>query len=269
MDELEISGKLFISSRRAAKLHKYHSDYIGQLIRAKKVVGQKVGRSWYVDAKSLDFYFAKEGSVPEVRVAEPVLAVTPVEVVEEEVVIEKPQKIKIEEIEEAPVASLSAEDPEETKVTLRKEIDVSKKFEVEIVESEITAEEESFETEAAPVRESLHIPIRRTSVTKKNSSLRYIDDTTPALPEIQKIATKSRLSVITRMPQSAEELDAQDAQITEDVYTRTSSGLWLPTLSIVTLGVVAFTIVALGSILVNSHMVIEAGKTASVGYSLK
>ena len=42
MDELEISGKRYISSRRAAQEYKYHADYIGQLVRAKKVAGQKV-----------------------------------------------------------------------------------------------------------------------------------------------------------------------------------------------------------------------------------
>ncbi len=41
MDELEISGKRYISTRLAAKEHKYHADYIGQLIRAKKILGQK------------------------------------------------------------------------------------------------------------------------------------------------------------------------------------------------------------------------------------
>ena len=60
MDELEISGRRYISSARAAKEHKYHSDYIGQLVRGGKVVGQKVGRAWYVDADSLAEYLGKE-----------------------------------------------------------------------------------------------------------------------------------------------------------------------------------------------------------------
>ena len=49
MDELEISGKRYISTRRAAREHGYHSDYMGQLIRGKKVAGQKVGRAWYIE----------------------------------------------------------------------------------------------------------------------------------------------------------------------------------------------------------------------------
>jgi len=58
---LQISGKWYISSRRAAKEHGYHADYIGQLVRTGKVKGQKVGRSWYVLADSLTNYLEKEG----------------------------------------------------------------------------------------------------------------------------------------------------------------------------------------------------------------
>ncbi|MDO8518168.1 MAG: helix-turn-helix domain-containing protein [bacterium] len=64
MDELEISGKRYLSSRRAAKQYHYHSDYIGQLIRSGKVVGTKVGRAWYVDAESLETYLSKENTQP-------------------------------------------------------------------------------------------------------------------------------------------------------------------------------------------------------------
>ncbi len=64
MDALHISGKWYISSRRAAKEHGYHVDYIGQLIRTGKVKGQKVGRAWYVLADSLSDYLEKEGNAP-------------------------------------------------------------------------------------------------------------------------------------------------------------------------------------------------------------
>ena len=69
MDELEISGKRYISTKRAAKEHKYHADYIGQLVRGKKVVGQKVGRSWYVDAESLAEYLDAEAASPVIKPA--------------------------------------------------------------------------------------------------------------------------------------------------------------------------------------------------------
>lgn len=60
MDELEISGKRYISSRRAAKEHHYHTDYIGQLIRGRKIKGTKVGRAWYVEEDSLRAYLQAE-----------------------------------------------------------------------------------------------------------------------------------------------------------------------------------------------------------------
>ena len=60
MDELVIAGKVYISSRRAAKENKYHADYIGQLIRGGKVLGTKVGRAWYVERDSLAAYLGQE-----------------------------------------------------------------------------------------------------------------------------------------------------------------------------------------------------------------
>lgn len=74
MDELEISGKRFISSKRAAKENRYHVDYIGQLIRSGKVVGSKVGRTWYVDARSLATYLGKEYKVPDEKPVVPTFA---------------------------------------------------------------------------------------------------------------------------------------------------------------------------------------------------
>lgn len=71
MDELELGGRRHISAKRAAKEHRYHSDYIGQLIRSGKVVGQKVGRSWYVDAESLDAYLKGEALPTSAAVAQP------------------------------------------------------------------------------------------------------------------------------------------------------------------------------------------------------
>ncbi|MDP2641946.1 MAG: hypothetical protein Q8P21_01480, partial [bacterium] len=46
-------GKEYISAIRASKKIGYASDYIGQLCRAKKVPGELVGRTWYVDFQSL------------------------------------------------------------------------------------------------------------------------------------------------------------------------------------------------------------------------
>ena len=48
MDELTISGKKYISSKRAAQITGYAKDYIGQLARSKKIEATQVGRAWYV-----------------------------------------------------------------------------------------------------------------------------------------------------------------------------------------------------------------------------
>ncbi|MDO8565013.1 MAG: hypothetical protein Q7R67_00060 [bacterium] len=46
-------GKEYISAVRASEKIGYASDYIGQLCRARKIPGQLVGRTWYVDYASL------------------------------------------------------------------------------------------------------------------------------------------------------------------------------------------------------------------------
>lgn len=53
MDELEIQGKKYISSKRASQLTGYAKDYIGQLARGGKLPGTRVGRAWYVDEEAL------------------------------------------------------------------------------------------------------------------------------------------------------------------------------------------------------------------------
>jgi len=86
MDELEIDGKKYLSSKRAAREHKYHIDYIGQLIRAGRVAGKKVGRSWYVEETSLKNYLLSEaGQQPAEQTSvapNPVPAPSPVEEVQ-------------------------------------------------------------------------------------------------------------------------------------------------------------------------------------------
>ena len=110
MDELQISGKRFISSRRLAREHGYTADYLGQLIRGGKVSGQKVGRAWYVDAASFETYLGGEAKqIPPLRrderepysSAEKFVSPQPIEVVETK--IEKVEEIKEEEKKEEPV----------------------------------------------------------------------------------------------------------------------------------------------------------------------
>ena len=118
MDELEIAGRRYLSTRRAGKEHKYHSDYIGQLIRGGKVVGKKVGRSWYVEEESLNAYLNGEGQkskgVVKKVAAEPieepvVVAVEPEPVIKSEPVLE-PIKVSVEEKIIEPIAVQKVEE---------------------------------------------------------------------------------------------------------------------------------------------------------------
>lgn len=286
MDELEISGKRYISTRLAGKLHKYHPDYIGQLIRGKKIVGQKVGRSWYVDAESLAAYFSNPSPKEE---AKPVLSVSPVkqtktvevaeevEVVSQEVVAEEttPTQQEPEKVAE-PVQEEKTQESEEEKETesapvvdaealqsfrrpLRVDDDEPRKEESKVEEEKFV--EQEFET----ARDSIHIPIRL-SAEKKSGGLRYIEDAAPALPEIKKVLGKKAKAVVMpkqeQIPVVTESKDIAPAE-------QKSFGILVPAFSIVTLGVVAFAVVAISSLMINSTTVIEAGKTASVGYTLR
>ena len=56
MDELVISGKKYISSKRASELTGYAKDYIGQLARGGKVPATRIGRAWYVDEMALTLH---------------------------------------------------------------------------------------------------------------------------------------------------------------------------------------------------------------------
>ncbi len=54
--ELTIEGVEYISSKRASEITGYSQDYVGQLARAGKILGKRVGGLWYVVADSLSGY---------------------------------------------------------------------------------------------------------------------------------------------------------------------------------------------------------------------
>jgi len=195
MDELEISGRRYLSTKRAAKEHKYHSDYIGQLIRGKKVVGQKVGRSWYVDAESLEQYLNNEKASAHAQPA-PAVTVAKVkplaEVVEEKVVEEVIAPAMVEE--EEPAASAEVE---------QKEIEVVDESEIEEIEKPEIIEikkEEPAKTAIAlhvvkeQVEEKTSEPIEREEPNLRGG-LRYREDDAPLMPPLQK-----QMHAVTVMP---------------------------------------------------------------------
>lgn len=61
MDEITIGDKIYVSSKRAAKITGYAKDYVGQLCREGRVEARLVGRSWYVLESSIrEHRFGKE-----------------------------------------------------------------------------------------------------------------------------------------------------------------------------------------------------------------
>ncbi len=53
MDELDIKGKKYISSKRAAEITGYAKDYVGQLARSGKIAATRFGRAWYVEESAI------------------------------------------------------------------------------------------------------------------------------------------------------------------------------------------------------------------------
>lgn len=53
MDELIFDGEKYVSSKRAAEITGYAKDYVGQLCRMNKVIARLVGRTWYIQERSL------------------------------------------------------------------------------------------------------------------------------------------------------------------------------------------------------------------------
>lgn len=77
MDEITIGEKVYVSSKRAAKITGYAKDYVGQLCREGRVEARLVGRNWYVlESALMEHRFGKEEEEAEEAPAVVVPAVT-------------------------------------------------------------------------------------------------------------------------------------------------------------------------------------------------
>ena len=59
--ETFFDGEKYISSKQAALLANYTSDYIGQLCRGEKIKSKRIGRDWFVSESNLIAYQNKLG----------------------------------------------------------------------------------------------------------------------------------------------------------------------------------------------------------------
>lgn len=247
MDELVISGKRFISSRRVAKENGYHTDYIGQLIRGGKLTGQKVGRAWYVESTSLEAYLGKEGISP-IEDTETPAASTDAEVTVE-AMIEKSEETSANEVELQ----------EEIPVSISKKVSVVEaetKKEIEVEEKEV-ADEAPEQKEAPAVEERAHIiPITIASVKakKKTSGLVYVAEDVPRIP----VLTRHDAVVVPALIHK-EELS--------HVRSSNRAGLFGRGLALAALGVFAFLCAGAASFAFDYRIAVE-GSQVSASVSL-
>lgn len=237
MDELEISGKRYISTRRAAREHGYHSDYMGQLIRSGKVAGQKVGRAWYIDEQSLAAYFNKEQVIePEVAPIEQapveVPAAAPQAEPEPEVVAEV-VAVQVEEIVEPEIV----EPVVEVRQAIVQDFFVPEAVEEKVVVKKITEPEEIFVEE-------------KTAPAPMIGGLRYATDDSPVLPPVM------------RAPH------AESVMQVEVVPVAHATRQKFPVISLTIVGVLAIAAAALASNFVSATVVSEPGKSAIVQYAI-
>jgi hypothetical protein len=79
VDELIISGKKYISSKRASEITGYAKDYVGQLARSGKIPATRVGRAWYVDESKLISHENSEGEQEGTQIQQIPKAESPIE----------------------------------------------------------------------------------------------------------------------------------------------------------------------------------------------
>ncbi len=266
MDELQISGKRFISSRRIARDNGYTSDYIGQLIRGGKVVGQKVGRAWYVDAESFDIYLSGEGIEAPVQVASQkssdllselkgsagqTFAQQPTptpEVVAPVAVLEEVAAEIIPEIIEEKV------DP----IVVAVEPEIKK--EPELVVVAIKKEEAAVVVVEAPHHVPLHIIKKEEAPKRTEGGLHYYADDAPSLPEIRKDITQSRIVEV-------EEGSTEEIKVTNTARP-SHRARTLRIAGFATLGIAIFVFSAVVSSVTTVNVTIIEGNAAAVSYSI-
>ncbi len=238
MDELEISGKRYISTRRAGKEHGYHSDYIGQLIRGGKIQGQKVGRAWYVGAESLAQYLGKEYS----KSAPPVVEVEPIgvaDLVNEKVSIEIPPAV---------VGVVRVESPVMNKDQIKekpKPVEEEQRIPIHVPLTVVAEKQEEEREESADIDEHF-------------VKLKYIEDHEPLLPEIRSSAITSRY------PESPTKTLKQKATTHPAGMRAQLAG----TAILVGIGIGTVAIVSLSGAYVSSKISFVEGQTANISYAI-
>jgi len=259
MDELEISGKRYISTRRAAREHGYHSDYMGQLIRGKKVAGQKVGRAWYIEEDSLNVYLGKAvASAPKPAAIEE--APAPIERLVAEEPAAAPQLADEDAAPEPAVVPESvhvvAEAPQVIEETFIQEAEPAEPVAVHVAvpQTERVHVQPVQEIHHAPIEErETRIPIHtQAPLVQEVGGLRYAADDSAPMP------------IVSRMPQAQAPMQQY---ANEAVHAPRAAGSF-PYISLTVVGVIAILATAFASNFVSATIVSQEGKAATVQYAI-
>jgi len=258
MDELQISGKRYISSRRVARENGYTSDYIGQLIRAGKITGQKVGRAWYVDAASFDAYLGAEGITNTEESAEFPAEVS--KIAEDGEVVQgatEPEEVAQPALEEVlPVMATEVQSEED-------ESEVNNIAVRETKEEEIPSASEEIKNNESVYHIPLHVVAReetKDTPAKNDSGLRYYADEEPLLPEISRNKKESRVDseALGVARKNRTEIFAPAAARSHPMY---AASLLITALAILAISAYVSSALSL-------NLSIEAGNTATAVYSI-
>lgn len=114
MKELTLNGRTYLTTKRAAEITGYTTDYVGQLARQGKVDAQLVGRNWYIGEDSIKKHKFGEATVSirkdEDESPAPALELL-VSSVEDEIKKEDEIRPVVEEVKEEGVVESTEEDP--------------------------------------------------------------------------------------------------------------------------------------------------------------
>jgi len=257
MDELEISGKRYISTRRAGKEHKYHSDYIGQLIRGGKVKGQKVGRSWYVDESSLSSYLGKEVKTPEpIEMLSEVVApaeARPEEKIDEIVEVEEEKPIRATTWKKIPEVARVESIGETTPVTVLEDVEVETNEQI-IKDDTVSVADE--------VEKENHIAIRNIDKEEKKKNITYVSNDGPVFPvKVRKQKISTPVFAASEIEESVE--DAEDSSVVVEETLQSRAVRPLQYGAVAMLGVLAFILVGGMSYLLSYKTTVEGDQMSA------
>ena len=200
MDSIEIEGKEYVSAKRASREHRYTMDYVGQLIRAGKIEGKKVGRAWYVDQASLEAYTRTLGSTSEapsprkIAVSEAAPSAPVIRQVEAPA-----HRIEIKAVESAAAEAVAVGPMVQEVVTAHVEV---KKQPEPVYEAP--------KPYLKPARESLD----------EVFSMRYLEDSEPTLPSIserkEERAIHQQIAVRTLQSDAYQKLQRPEVEVEEE-----------------------------------------------------